>query len=38
MKILLLGKNGQVGQALERALALLAGPSELVALDRTQRR
>ena len=35
MKILLLGKNGQVGQALERALAPLAGPGELVALDRT---
>ena len=34
MKILLLGKNGQVGQALERALAPLAGPGELVALDR----
>ena len=35
MKILLLGKNGQVGQALERALAPLAGPGELVALDRS---
>ena len=35
MRILLLGKNGQVGQALERALAPLAGPGELVALDRT---
>ena len=35
MKILLLGKNGQVGQALERALGLLAGPGELVALDRS---
>jgi dTDP-4-dehydrorhamnose reductase len=35
MKILLLGKNGQVGQALEHALAPLAGPDELVALDRT---
>ena len=35
MKILLLGKNGQVGRALERALAPLAGPGELVALDRT---
>ena len=35
MKILLLGKNGQVGHALERALAPLAGPGELVALDRT---
>jgi dTDP-4-dehydrorhamnose reductase len=35
MKILLLGKNGQVGCALERALAPLAGPGELVALDRT---
>ena len=34
MKILLLGKNGQVGQALERALAPLAGPGELLALDR----
>jgi dTDP-4-dehydrorhamnose reductase len=34
MRILLLGKNGQVGQALERALAPLAGPGELVALDR----
>ena len=34
MKILLLGKNGQVGQALERALAPLAGPDELLALDR----
>lgn len=34
MKILLLGKNGQVGRALERALAPLAGPGELVALDR----
>ena len=36
MKILLLGKNGQVGQALERALAPLARPGELVALDRSQ--
>ena len=36
MKILLLGKNGQVGQALERALAPLAGPGELVALDRSK--
>ena len=35
MKILLLGKNGQVGRALERALAPLAGPGELVALDRS---
>jgi dTDP-4-dehydrorhamnose reductase len=35
MKILLLGKNGQVGQALERALAPLAGLGELVALDRS---
>ena len=35
MKILLLGKNGQVGHALERALAPLAGPGELVALYRT---
>ena len=35
MKILLLGKNGQVGQALERALAPLAGPGKLLALDRT---
>ena len=35
MKILLLGKNGQVGQALERALAPLAGSGELVALDRS---
>jgi len=35
MKILLLGKNGQVGQALERALAPLAGPGELLALDRS---
>ena len=35
MKILLLGKNGQVGQALVRALAPLAGPGELVALDRS---
>ena len=35
MKILLLGRNGQVGQALERALAPLAGPGELVALDRS---
>jgi dTDP-4-dehydrorhamnose reductase len=34
MRILLLGKNGQVGQALERALAPLAGPGELLALDR----
>jgi dTDP-4-dehydrorhamnose reductase len=34
MKILLLGKNGQVGQALQRTLAPLG---ELVALDRTQR-
>jgi dTDP-4-dehydrorhamnose reductase len=33
MKILLLGKNGQVGQALQRTLAHLG---ELVALDRTQ--
>jgi dTDP-4-dehydrorhamnose reductase len=33
MKILLLGKNGQVGQALQRTLAPLG---ELVALDRTQ--
>jgi dTDP-4-dehydrorhamnose reductase len=33
MKILLLGKNGQVGQALRRTLAPLG---ELVALDRTQ--
>ena len=32
MKILLLGKNGQVGQALQRTLAPLG---ELVALDRT---
>jgi dTDP-4-dehydrorhamnose reductase len=36
MKILLLGKNGQVGQALERALAPLAGPGELLALDRNK--
>ena len=36
MKILLLGKNGQVGCALERALAPLARPGELVALDRSQ--
>ena len=36
MKILLLGKNGQVGRVLERALAHLAGPGELVALDRFQ--
>ena len=35
MKILLLGKKGQVGQALEHALAPLAGPGELVALDRS---
>ena len=35
MKILLLGKNGQVGRALERALAPLAGPGELFALDRS---
>jgi dTDP-4-dehydrorhamnose reductase len=35
MKILLFGKNGQVGHALERALAPLAGPEELVALDRS---
>jgi dTDP-4-dehydrorhamnose reductase len=35
MKILLLGKNGQVGQALERTLAPLAGPGELVSLDRS---
>jgi dTDP-4-dehydrorhamnose reductase len=35
MKILLLGKNGQVGRALERALAPLAAAGELVALDRT---
>jgi dTDP-4-dehydrorhamnose reductase len=35
MKILLFGKNGQVGQALERALAPLAGPGELLALDRS---
>jgi dTDP-4-dehydrorhamnose reductase len=35
MKILLLGKNGQVGQALERALAPLAEPGELLALDRS---
>ena len=35
MRILLLGKNGQVGQALERALAPLAGPGELLALDRS---
>jgi dTDP-4-dehydrorhamnose reductase len=33
MKILLLGKNGQVGQALQRTLVPLG---ELVALDRTQ--
>jgi dTDP-4-dehydrorhamnose reductase len=33
MKILLLGKNGQVGQALQHTLATLG---ELVALDRTQ--
>ena len=33
MKILLLGKNGQVGQALQRTLAPLG---ELVALDRSQ--
>lgn len=33
MKILLLGKNGQVGQALQAALAPLG---EVVALDRTQ--
>lgn len=36
MRILLLGKNGQVGQALERALAPLAGPGELLALDRNK--
>ena len=36
MKILLLGKNGQVGQALERALAPLAGPGKLLALDRSK--
>ena len=36
MRILLLGKNGQVGQALERALAPLAGPGELLALDRSK--
>jgi len=36
MKILLLGKNGQVGQALEHALAPLAGPGELLALDRSK--
>ena len=35
MKILLLGKNGQVGRALERALAPMAGPGELIALDRS---
>jgi dTDP-4-dehydrorhamnose reductase len=35
MKILLLGKNGQVGQALERALVPLAGPGKLLALDRS---
>ena len=35
MRILLLGKNGQVGRALERALAPLAGPGKLLALDRT---
>ena len=35
MRLLLLGKNGQVGQALERALAPLAGRGELVALDRS---
>jgi len=35
MRILLLGKNGQVGQALERALAPLAGPGELLALERS---
>lgn len=35
MKILLLGKNGQVGQALECSLAPLAGPGKLLALDRT---
>lgn len=36
MRILLLGKNGQVGQALDRALAPLAGPGELLALDRNK--
>ena len=36
MRILLLGKNGQVGQALERALAPLAGPGELLALGRSK--
>jgi dTDP-4-dehydrorhamnose reductase len=36
MRILLLGKNGQVGRALERALAPLAGPGELLALDRSK--
>ena len=35
MKILLLGKNGQVGRALERALAPMAGPGELIALNRS---
>jgi dTDP-4-dehydrorhamnose reductase len=35
MRILLLGKNGQVGRALERALAPLAVPGELLALDRS---
>ena len=36
MRILLLGKNGQVGQALERALAPLTGPGKLLALDRSK--
>ena len=36
MKILLLGKSGQVGQALERALAPLAEPGELIALERSK--
>jgi dTDP-4-dehydrorhamnose reductase len=36
MRILLLGKNGQVGQALKLALAPLAGPGELLALDRSK--
>jgi dTDP-4-dehydrorhamnose reductase len=36
MKILLLGKNGQVGQALERALVPLAGPGELLVLERSK--
>jgi dTDP-4-dehydrorhamnose reductase len=36
MRILLLGKNGQVGQALERALAPLAEPGELLALGRSK--